>query len=222
MKKRSYQQYCPIAYGLDVIGERWTLLIVRELSLGVRRFSDLQRGLPTLGANLLSQRLKSLEASGVVMTAPLPPPARITAYQLTEAGWALLEAMQPLVQWGLRFMPKTIPDDDFLGAIPAMLGLTVMYQPTLEEGETLSAEIRIEPDIFRVVMQPEQITVEQGYLPDAHIAFQAAPKVILHLARAGYPPEVSPEKVDILIVRGDPTLIGRFFEQFTNFQRSPH
>ena len=89
MTKRTYQQYCPLAYALDLVGERWTLLIVRELQLGPRRFTDLQRGLPGLGPNLLSQRLQEMEVRGIVTKRPLPPPAKIQAYALTPSGQAL-------------------------------------------------------------------------------------------------------------------------------------
>lgn len=214
MKKRSYQQFCPLAYGLDIIGERWTLLLVRELGLGARRFTDLQRGLPTMGSNLLSHRLKSLEEAGVVQVVPLPPPARVMAYQLTKNGWALAAAMQPLVQWGIQFMPNTIPEDDFLGAIPVMLALQVMYQPELAAGEELVAEIKLTPDVFRVTLQGAQIVIEQGYAPQAPLALETVPKAILHVIHGGYPLSVPSAELAISIERGDTALINRFFGQF--------
>ena len=215
MKKRRYQQYCPIAYSLDIIGERWTLLIVRELGLGARRFTDLQRGLPTMGSNLLSHRLKSLEESEVIKAVPLPPPARVTAYQLTEAGKSLAQAMVPLVQWGMNFMPNVIPDDEFVGAIQAISALRLMHQPTLGAEESLSAEIHIKPDVFRITLQRDEITIEQSYASEAPLVLHTEPKAIFHMVHEGYPPQALAEKMGVSIERGDPDLVNRFFSQFT-------
>src|SRR6266566_8503741 len=86
---RSYDQYCAVARGLDVIGDRWTLLLVRALLLGPIRYKDLLSGLPGIGTNLLADRLKELESAGLIERTVLPPPAGSTVYQLTEAGQAL-------------------------------------------------------------------------------------------------------------------------------------
>src|ERR671923_2379364 len=91
--KRSYNQYCAVARGLDVIGERWTLLLVRELLLGPKRYGDLLAASPGIGTNLLADRLREMEAAGLVERVTLPPPARSTVYQLTEAGSALEPVM---------------------------------------------------------------------------------------------------------------------------------
>src|SRR2546421_5058094 len=87
--RRSYEQFCPLARALDVLGERWTLLVVRELLLGPRRFSDLRAHLPGIAPALLTQRLRDLEAAGLVRRAELPPPAARTVYELTERGRGL-------------------------------------------------------------------------------------------------------------------------------------
>ena len=86
MSKRSYNQYCAVARALDIVGERWTLLIVRELLTGPKRFKDLLEGLPGIGTNLLTGRLKDLEGYGVVHRVTLPPPAASKVYELTELG----------------------------------------------------------------------------------------------------------------------------------------
>ena len=99
--KRNYKQLCPIAYTLDIIGERWTLLIVRELLYGERRFSDLLRALHGIGANLLSNRLKELELKELVIRKDLPPPAATHVYGLTEKGMGLKGVLRELALWGL-------------------------------------------------------------------------------------------------------------------------
>jgi DNA-binding HxlR family transcriptional regulator len=106
---RTYGQMCPIARSLDVIGERWSLLIVRELLLGPKRFKDLLGELPAMGTNRLSDRLKTLEADGVVAKAMLPPPGEAHVYVLTELGERLRQPVVSLAQWGVG-----LPLDDRL------------------------------------------------------------------------------------------------------------
>lgn len=114
---RSYGQMCPIARSLDVLGERWTLLIVRELLLGPKRFRDLLARMPTMGTNRLSTRLKALEADGVVEPTTLPAPSKTPAYALTERGEALRAAVVALAHWGVevpideRIDPRTARSD---------------------------------------------------------------------------------------------------------------
>jgi DNA-binding HxlR family transcriptional regulator/putative sterol carrier protein len=102
MPEHSYKQYCGLARALDVVGDRWTLLIVRELLLGPRRFTDLLDGLPGVSRNLLTERLRDLERDGVVVRQELPPPAARQVYELTDDGRDLADAVVPLVAWGAR------------------------------------------------------------------------------------------------------------------------
>src|SRR5687768_18395621 len=102
MQSRSYNQFCALAAGLDVIGERWNLLIIRELLPGPRRFKDLVDGLPGISTNLLSERLKELEQHGVLCRRILPPPSGAAVYALTPAGEALEPAVLELGKWGSR------------------------------------------------------------------------------------------------------------------------
>ena len=111
---RSYGQYCSIARALDVVGDRWTLLILRELLLkGPCRFTDLKNGLPGVATNLLSARLKELEDATIVARHEAPPPVATALYELTEHGLELEPVLQALGQWGLRFMNTDRPDDAF-------------------------------------------------------------------------------------------------------------
>src|SRR6266576_2033371 len=97
---RQYGQFCPLAKALDVVGDRWTLLIVRELAVRPCRYTDLRDGLPGIATNLLADRLKSLEAAGVINGETAPPPVATTLYRLTERGEALLPAADALARWG--------------------------------------------------------------------------------------------------------------------------
>jgi DNA-binding HxlR family transcriptional regulator len=101
---RSYDQYCALALALDLVGDRWTLLIIRELLTGAKRFRDLQDGLPGVATNLLSSRLRVMEERGLVQKDVLPPPAGSNAYCLTSLGQELAAPVHALVRWGGRFM----------------------------------------------------------------------------------------------------------------------
>lgn len=100
MTNKTYNQYCAIAHTLDLVGDRWTLLIVRNLLLGPRRFSDLMKGLPGISTNILTERLKLLEEDTVVRTRYLPPPAASSVYELTERGYGLVDVLSALARWG--------------------------------------------------------------------------------------------------------------------------
>src|SRR5215213_1131511 len=109
---RSYAQHCTVARALDVVGERWTLLLVRELSTGPKRFKDLLGGLPGIGSNLLAGRLKALEGEGIVRRSTLPPPAGSNVYELTGLGRGLEPVIVALSRWGARLMGSPGEDDE--------------------------------------------------------------------------------------------------------------
>src|SRR5918998_5685030 len=104
MSKRSYNQYCAVARALDIVGERWTLLVVRELLTGPKRFKDLSEGLPGIGTTLLTARLKDLEGHGIVRRATLAPPAGSRVYELTDLGRSLEQVVIALSRWGLKLL----------------------------------------------------------------------------------------------------------------------
>jgi len=110
-QRRLYGQRCGVARALDIVGERWTLLLVRELMIGPRRFKDILGGLPGIGTNLLTDRLKDLEQAGVVARRVLPPPAGSTVYELTELGRGLEPVVFALGWWGRQFMAQSIPGE---------------------------------------------------------------------------------------------------------------
>jgi DNA-binding HxlR family transcriptional regulator len=111
MPARSYGHYCPVAKTLELVGERWTLLIVRELLVGPQRFTDLHAALDGIPRNLLADRLRDLEAHGIIARAELPPPAARSVYEPTDAGRALLPVIGALAQWGLTHLPPPEPGE---------------------------------------------------------------------------------------------------------------
>ncbi len=108
---KDYGQYCPIAHSLGLLGERWSLLVVRELLHGPKRYTDLVDGLPGIGTNILATRLKDLEAGGVLRKVKLPPPAASTVYELTPKGEALQPVLHELARWGARSLGPPDPGD---------------------------------------------------------------------------------------------------------------
>src|SRR5436190_17648808 len=113
MARRTYGEYCALARALDLVGERWTLLVVRELILGPKRFTDIAESLDGAGRNLLADRLRLLESEGVVRRRELPPPAASRVYELTDDATELVEAMGALTRWGARRLGSRRPGEIF-------------------------------------------------------------------------------------------------------------
>ena len=113
---RSYGQYCSIAKALDVVGDRWTLLIIRELLIrGACRYTDLRNGLPGIATNLLSDRIRELESAGLIRREDAPPPIATTLFHLTESGAELLPVLDAIGRWGVRYMIEPADSDEFRG-----------------------------------------------------------------------------------------------------------
>jgi DNA-binding HxlR family transcriptional regulator len=113
---RSYGQYCGIAKALDVIGDRWTILIIRELLIrGACRYTDLKNGLPGIATNLLSDRIRDLESAGLIRREDAPPPVAATVFHLTEAGQELYPVVDAIGRWGVRYMIEPAESDEFRG-----------------------------------------------------------------------------------------------------------
>lgn len=156
ISERSYNQFCGVARALDLIGERWALLVVRELALGPKRFTDLRQGLPGIATNVLSVRLRQLERDGVVTRRLLPPPAPAQIYQLTELGRELVPIMLALGRWGAGTMGARSPDQSIRGEWLA-LALKAFFDPGA--AGDLRATIALELD-----GAPFTLRVEQGLL----------------------------------------------------------
>src|SRR3712207_4099612 len=141
-KKRKYDDGCAAAHALDVVGERWALLVVRELMLGPKRFTDLRAGLPHVSPDVLAQRLRELEASGIVRRATLAPPAGSRIYELTPRGRELEPVILALGRWG-SLAPFPAGDAAF-GVDAFVLALRTLFDPAA--GETPLGEIELRLD----------------------------------------------------------------------------
>src|SRR3954453_9851729 len=146
---RSYDDGCAAAHALDLVGERWALLVVRELLLGPKRFTDLRTGLPSASPNVLAQRLRELEKAGVVRRRKLPPPAASRVYELSEWGRELDQAVTSLGHWAAR-SPSWRPSEAPVGADSLMLALRGRFEPNAARGLDAVYELRLGEDRFTV------------------------------------------------------------------------
>jgi DNA-binding HxlR family transcriptional regulator len=163
---RSYEDPCGIARALDRVGERWALLVARELFLGPKRFTDLRSGLPAASPNVLSQRLRELEDAGVIGRRELPAPAACTVYELTPWGRELEPVVLALARWGRRALP--LPKGQ-LSLDALLFALRSTFDPTVAQGRF---ELRLGHDVFTAVASRQGLAVTRGpcEAPDAVIS----------------------------------------------------
>jgi DNA-binding HxlR family transcriptional regulator len=160
-KRRSYDDACAAAHALDLIGERWARLVVRELLLGPKRFTDLRAGLPNASPNVLAQRLRELEGVvGVVRRRKLPPPAASRVYELTEWGMELEPVIISLGRWGARSSSR--PRDAALGVDSLILSLRTMFDAGAAEGIEATYELRFGEEVFRAEVGEGRFEVARG------------------------------------------------------------
>ena len=204
ISERSYNQFCGVARALDLIGERWALLVVRELVLGPKRFTDLRQGLPGIATNVLSVRLRQLERDGVVTRRLLPPPAPAQIYQLTELGRELVPIMLALGRWGAGTMGARSPDQSIRGEWLA-LALKAFFDP--EAAGDLRATIALELDGASFTLRVEQglLDVVPGKDEVSDLVISSDTELLLQFL-AGVPVSVPAE--------GDRELLERLPELF--------
>jgi DNA-binding HxlR family transcriptional regulator len=144
---KKFEQYCPVAHALELVGERWSLLIVRELLKGPKRYTDLADALPRIGTNVLAARLKELEACEVIVKRRLPPPTPAQVYELTPYGVALRPIVRELARWGLHSLPAPRDDENLApGWLPD--ALETFFAPVAPDG---SFEFRIGDEVAALV-----------------------------------------------------------------------
>src|SRR4051812_35829076 len=167
--RRNYAQGCGTAHALDLIGDRWALLVVRELVFGPKRFVDLREGLPGIGPNVLSQRLKELEEAGVLRRRTLPPPVASTVYELTEWGSELDDIVIRLARWGTRSpdLPRGVETQPEW----VVLGMRAIYDPEAEPEPALY-ELHFGDEVFWARVENGSLAVGRGEAgePDAVIS----------------------------------------------------
>jgi DNA-binding HxlR family transcriptional regulator len=167
---RTYGQRCAAAHALDLVGDRWALLVVRDLLLGPKRFTDLRTGLPGASPNVLSQRLRDLEEAGVVRRRRLPPPAASRVYELTPWGHDLEPVIAALGRWGVRSprMPRDIP----MSVDSFAVALRSLFDPSRARGLDATLRLRVRDEDFTLGVSGEGLELERGEprSPDAALA----------------------------------------------------
>lgn len=170
--KRDYGQHCAVAKALDVVGGRWTLLIIRELLPGPRRFKDLQAGIPGIGTNLLADRLRQLEEEEAVEKRTLPPPAGSTVYELTDLGRELEAVIVALSRWGWHKLETPNPDDAFHPRW-MLMAMRTGYVPEAAAGVQETYEFRIGDEVFHVKVDDGEVDAFDGPAPDPDLVVTA-------------------------------------------------
>jgi DNA-binding HxlR family transcriptional regulator len=209
--KRTYGESCAAAHALDLVGERWALLVVRELLLGPKRFTDLRTGIPHASPNVLSQRLRELEEAGVVRRGMLPPPAASRIYELTDWGKGLEPVILALGSWGVR--SPSLPHGAGMSVDCHMLALKTVFDPEAAGDLSASYQLRIDGHRFRARVSDGRFELSRGTLdePDATITTVAETLAALLWDGRTLADARSAGEIEIT---GDETAVTRFLRLF--------
>jgi DNA-binding HxlR family transcriptional regulator len=212
MTTRGYGKYCGLAHALELVGERWALVLVSDLLRGPKRFSELQRGQPRIPSNVLSARLKELEDAGVVRRRVLPRPASGVGYELTEYGRELEEIVLRLGLWGARSMPGDAHPDDAVTADTILLALRSTFRPEAARDLRAGYELRFGELVVHARVADGVLEVGEGPLAEADLVLET--ELSLHPLLTG---ELSPAEAIAggrVRVKGKRKLFDRFVEVF--------
>jgi DNA-binding HxlR family transcriptional regulator len=210
--KRTYGDACGIARALDTVGERWALMIVRELLLGPKRFTDIRVGLPALSPDVLAQRLRELESSGLVARRVIPPPAASQVYELTPAGSALEPVVIALGRWGGANLPSS-PEGTGMSLDAAVLSFPTLFDPERAGDFDATVALRLGAERFVARVAAGRFKVERGEAAAPDAAIEADPRTLLDVAHGRRALEDALESGDMQI-SGDAEAGARFLGLF--------
>ncbi len=211
MKTRAYGQYCGFARALEVVGERWALLVIRDLLVSPKRFTDLLRGLPGIPSNVLTARLKELELAEVVRRRVQPRPARGVAYELTEYGLELEAVVVELGRWGAKALGDPRPDET-ITVDSLVTALRTTFHAEAARAFHAGYELRVGEIVLHARIDDGCVAVARGPLPGADLVIHAGPGI-----RALMAGELSPAHAvenGTVHIEGDMSLLTRFAEIF--------
>jgi DNA-binding HxlR family transcriptional regulator len=211
MANRSYQDACAAAHALDLVGERWALLVVRELLFGPKRFTDLRGGLPGASPNVLAQRLRELERAGIVRRRRLPPPAAAAVYELTTWGEQLEPVIIALGRWGGR-SPDLLRDAR-MSADSIALALRTSFSPELAQGFSAALGLRMHEDAFTVRVSDGDIRIRRAEPGRSESVITADAGVVKDVIWNGRPLDEAVHAGDLSIT-GDREPVERFVRLF--------
>jgi DNA-binding HxlR family transcriptional regulator len=210
---KTYGQFCGLATALELVGERWALLVVRELIHGPRRFTDLRQALPRIPTNVLASRLKEFEAGGIVCRRVQPRPATSVTYELTDNGQDLRQVVLTLGAWGARAMGPAPRPEEVMTPGALMLALEGTFQPRQARGLRAGYELRVGPIVIHARIARGRLATGPGPLPGADVVIEAGPAFKSILSG-----ELSPDaarRQGAVKITGDAALFRRFAEVFT-------
>jgi len=207
-----YQDACGTAFAMELVGERWSMLIIRELMLGGRRFSDLRASLTGISAKVLTERLTSLELAGILSRRKLPPPAATQVYELTEWGYLAEPAIQELGRWAAR-SPGHNPQLP-LTPVSFMLSLRTMMDPEKARGLDLAVGVTVAGESFLAELRDGTMPVRRAERGEGDVIFESPRALPLLRVFYGKHPLEEVEAQGELKVTGDRGLARRFVELF--------
>jgi DNA-binding HxlR family transcriptional regulator len=181
MVKRGYNQFCAAARALDLLGERWTLLLIRDLLTGPKRYTDLLNGLPGIGTNLLASRLKELQSAGVVQRSELPPPAAATVYQLTERGRELQDVIVPLARWGLPLLGSRGRKQAWQPEW-SILAMRATFRPERADGVNEQYQFEVDGEVFFAHVNDGAVSTGRGPATDPAFIVRSTADTFLAVA----------------------------------------
>ena len=209
--RRHYDDACATAHALDLVGERWALLVMRELMLGPKRFSDLRADLPGISANVLTQRLEGLEAAGIVVRRKLAPPSSAQVYELTPWGYESEPIFQALGRWAVR-SPTHDPSLPF-SAVSLFLSFRTMFDPARAKGLRARIGFRFGAETFVVRIASGRLDVARGPLDDTDLVFTGTASAVAAAVYGGR--SLKALAADgALAIEGDRALAERFVRLF--------
>jgi DNA-binding HxlR family transcriptional regulator len=210
MSRQAYGQYCGLARALEMIGERWALLVIRDLLVGPKRFTELLRGLPRVPADILSTRLAELENTGVVRRRVLARDDDSFVYELTEYGHELDDIVLSLGRWGAASLgsPRAA---EIVTPDSLVMAMRSAFRPAAARGHRVSYELRLGDIVIHACVDDGVVKVAAGALPDADLVIEPGRELKAMMTGETTPAEAMENGVRVI---GDPSLLGRFVELF--------
>jgi DNA-binding HxlR family transcriptional regulator len=215
---KRFDQYCPLAHALGLVGERWAFLVVRELLHGPKRYTDLLEGLPGIGTNILAARLRGLEEAGIVRKRQLPPPAASKVYELTEYGSELEEVFWALARWGARSLGPPGPDDELYPEW-GVNAFAALFFPEAARGLAETYVLRVDGDVFSARVEDGHMHASVGAAEDAVVEIETDMETFFSLAGGQLAPREALKR-RLVRIEGDRTAYERFFQVFSLAPRS--
>jgi DNA-binding HxlR family transcriptional regulator len=204
-ERRRYDDACGLAHALDLLGERWAMLVLRELAYGPRRFSELKTDLPGISANVLTQRLAELEGRGLVRKLKLPPPASVQVYEATEWGLEAIPVIASLGRWAARspLHDPTLP----MSHVSVMMSLQTLLSPARAEGLNARIGFRLGHTSYVATLADGRLGIERGDCKDCAVIFSGSTSDVVAVIHGGAP-------LGLISIEGDLELARRFITLF--------